>query len=381
MEYEPDGAQELLIDSAQERTARRTEHLLLAARLVFFFFHGLLIISVSLGMEDVSWWVIFTPAWMGNALCFALVILSWFGSCPYIQSCLQERQARLGDSNPSILTDILPDIVMGIISLVYMILTLVAELLLCRYLDELTGSEPAVAAPATFLILVSMLTCCRGLCIFTSSALFGFVGSAALATCILALVLPKPLNENAWAMLVPWAVAVSCLGISAFWHLRCYRAVLCREELILRTVELFVLALVLLSVLALVFELSSLAIGDGIRYAGIAGVAAGTGVCTLSALHMRMAMVECRNGAISDRLLTAEMCRRDPGASLLSSVISGVGVEVGGDLSLSAARSGPGSWRSGRMVRVSCPQDAEAPPETSDKSAACPETPDQHTQL
>ena len=67
-------------------------------------------------------------------------------------------QARLGDTNPSILTDILPDIgaggsefdwksdglvnrsfmhlralpVMGILSLIYMLLALVAELLLCR---------------------------------------------------------------------------------------------------------------------------------------------------------------------------------------------------------------------------------------------------------
>ncbi|CAE7468872.1 unnamed protein product [Symbiodinium pilosum] len=148
MDYEPDGTQELLIDSAQERTARRTEHLLLAARLLFFFFHGLLIISASMGFEEVSWWLIFTPAWLGDTVCVVLVILSWFGSCPYVQSCLQERQARLGDANPSILTDILPDIVMGVLSLVYMLLAVLAELLLCRPVLRLSQRLVADGRPA-----------------------------------------------------------------------------------------------------------------------------------------------------------------------------------------------------------------------------------------
>ncbi|CAE7221988.1 unnamed protein product [Symbiodinium natans] len=372
MDYEPDGTQELLIDSAQERTARRTEHLLLAARLSFFFFHGLLIISASMGFQEVSWWLIFTPAWLGDTICLVLVVLSWFGSCPYVQSCLQERQARLGDANPSILTDILPDIVMGILSLVYMLLALLAELLLCRYLSELSnGFDAAPVAPVVVFMLVSTLTCCRGVCIFTSSVLFCCIGLAALSTCVLVLALPG--QPTPWVLFVPWAAAVLCLLIAAVCQLQRCRSILCREEVLLRILELVVLTLVLSSVLVTIVELApSVAVGDGGRYAGIAGVVAGTGICALSALHARMAMAESRFGAVSERLLIAEMSCQDPGTSLRSSVISGVGLEVGGDLSLSA-RSGPGSWRSGRMIRVVGPPDPEVADAATSAEASEPQ--------
>lgn len=372
MDYEPDGTQELLIDSSQERTARRTEHLLVAARLSFFFFHGLLIISASLGFEEVSWWLIFTPAWLGDVVCLVLVILSWFGSCPYVQSCLQERQARLGDTNPSILTDILPDIVMGILSLIYMLLALVAELLLCRYLSELShGFDAVPVAPVTVIMLVSILTCCRGLCIFTNSALFCCIGLAALSTCVLLLV-TEDVPGPTCVLFVPWAAAVLCLLLSAICQLRRCRCILCREELILRILELVVLTLVLASVLAAMVELSqSLALGIGDRHVGMAGIVAGTGICALALLHARMAVAESRFGAISDRLLIAEM-RCGENASLPSSVAS-VNLEVSGDLSLSAAaRSGSG-WQSGRMVRVVCPPDPEAGDATSNSAAASAE--------
>ena len=32
----------------------------------------------------------FLPAWIGDAVCALLVILSWFASCPYIQLCLED---------------------------------------------------------------------------------------------------------------------------------------------------------------------------------------------------------------------------------------------------------------------------------------------------
>eukprot|EP00435_Cladocopium_sp_Y103_P033800 s2068_g8.t1 len=196
----------------KEKTAKHTRHLLLAARLTFFFSHGVLIIvaSVALGWQaaafrlsfvavafryvyevvckfhdrtlksfsveqmTTSWWLIFIPAWLGDFLSLLLVVLSWFGSCPYIHLCLQERQARLGDANPSILTEILPDIFFGVLSLIYILLALVAEILLCRHLQHVWHSGEPMETPtacAVFLILVSLLT--------YSQIIPAFVGCAA----------------------------------------------------------------------------------------------------------------------------------------------------------------------------------------------------------
>ncbi|CAJ1368458.1 unnamed protein product [Effrenium voratum] len=367
MEYEPEGAQELLIDSAQEKTARRTRQLLLAARLAFFFSHGLLIVcaSVALGWEtNTSWWQIFSPAWLGDALCVVLVILSWFGSCPYIHLCLQERQARLGDNNPSILTDILPDIFMGVLSLVYLILALVAEILLCRYLDELRAQRaartPTACATARltgftgvesrgsrgsmppmpplgpsarpgfgqFLILVSLLTCCRGVCISTSGELFSCLGAGALGSSVLGLLLPDgPFSTSAWVLFLPWLAAVLALELCSSLRLQRLRAVLCREEVILRMAEQVILFVVLLSLLAIIFEVSAF-VQLGAVHAGAAGVTLGSGVCALALLRGRMAVTENRFGALSERLLIADIRGEVNPSSMRSSVISGVGAEV-----------------------------------------------------
>ena len=47
------------------------------------------------------------------SLCSVLVNSSWSGSCPCFELCLRERQVRLGDGNPSVLPDIVPEFVMS----------------------------------------------------------------------------------------------------------------------------------------------------------------------------------------------------------------------------------------------------------------------------
>eukprot|EP00440_Ansanella_granifera_P049874 gb/GFBE01054052.1/.p1 GENE.gb/GFBE01054052.1/~~gb/GFBE01054052.1/.p1 ORF type:complete len:351 (+),score=43.87 gb/GFBE01054052.1/:1-1053(+) len=340
MDYEPDGTHESLIDSAQaEKTARRTQHLLVAARLAFAFSHGALVVmvSITLGWElGSSWWAVFTPAWLGDAICVVLIVLSWFGSCPYIQLCLQERQARLGDTNPSILTEILPDIVMGILALVFMILALVAEILLCRYLDGLRSAEgPALAPVATFFMVVSVLTCCRGVCISTSGELFNCIGGGALATCVAALTVSGgPLGQSGWVLVLPWVASVAGLQMATAKRIRRCRFVLCREELLLRVSEQAVLLFVLIGLLAIVFVLSPL--GQGIpasgrrSRAGAAGIATGAGICVLASLRARMAIAESRHGAISERLMALSLrCGRQRQDSMdPSSIISATGREV-----------------------------------------------------
>jgi len=330
MEYEHDGTQELLIDSAQEKTAKHTRHLLLAARLTFFFSHGVLIILASgaLGWQmTTSWWIIFTPAWLGDFLCLLLVVLSWFGSCPYIQLCLHERQARLGDSNPSILTEILPDIFFGVLSLIYIIVTLVAEILLCRHLQHVWYSAEPMETPtacAVFLILVALLTCCRGICIYTSGEIFTLLGIGVLASSILGMCLPKSLGDSAWVLFLPWILVVLGLQATLSYRLKKLRKILCREEVLLRVAEQVLISTVFVSLVVIVVELSPYSIGGG---AGSAGIVLGAGICCIAVLRGRMVMAEHRFGLLPDRMLRQEL-RATEASSMRSSVISGVGAEV-----------------------------------------------------
>jgi len=262
----------------------------------------------------ISWWTVFLPAWLGDAICVILIILSWFGSCPYIQLCLHERQARLGDTNPSILTEILPDIVMGILALVFMILALVAELLLCRYLNAVGSGEglaPPLAPCGIFFLLVSLLVCCRGVCIRTSGELFNFIGGGALATTVAALCLPDgPLGKSGWVLLVPWIFSAAGLFGASLMRLRRCRHVLSREELLLRRVEQVLLLGVSIALLVLVLLLApapGLQGAESRSTSAGCGIFAGSGVCIVALLRSRMAIVEHRSGSIRERIMAFDI--------------------------------------------------------------------------
>merc|ERR1719401_430495 len=151
MDFGPDGQDEVLLPRVQERAAFRTHYILVAARLVFVFSHGALVVTSSVSLREgweaqpgTSWWLTFLPVWLGNPMCCLLIISSWFASCPYIQWCMDQRQIRLGSSlNPSILTDILPEIVMSVFALIVIILAFVGEILLCRYFVSVSRSPRA----------------------------------------------------------------------------------------------------------------------------------------------------------------------------------------------------------------------------------------------
>lgn len=316
MDFEPESAHESLIPNAQERTALRTRQLLVGGRLAFVFSHGALVVSASAALAwgpDSSWWVIFIPVWLGNAVCLLMMVASWFASCPYIQLCLSERQARLGDTNPSILTEILPDIVMAFLGLIFMAFVLAAEIMWCRYLSSLQhGESPGILPCAVVFIVVAVLASCRGICLKTSSTLFVFFGLGVLATSIAALTVEGGLlGKTGWLLVLPWAVCAFSLLIAAAAGLRTARRVLSREERLLRVLE----QLVLLEVLgALIALLCLLVLSDGCgsegrleigrcRPALPAAAAAGGGVCVVALLWGRMALIESRTTSIRDRLI------------------------------------------------------------------------------
>lgn len=305
MDLESEGGDDPLIHNAQEKTAKRTHHCLMAARLTFICSHGVLMImsSIKLGWAtqvDASWWEIFLPVWVGNATCVAMIIASWFASCPYIQLCLSERQARLGNGNPSILTELLPELIIAFLTFLCVILVFVGELLLCVYLGK--DGEGSMTLCAVVLMIVSFLAFCHGVLIRTNGDLFNFVGGGVLVT--LAIILT---GAKTWVLLVP--SAISTFGLLALGIRRLYTCgiVLSREERLLRIAEQCVLGVVLVALIALVITVSVVseegpeAFRGG--HAAASGICAGIGVCSVAALRTRMAIVESRHSPIPERLV------------------------------------------------------------------------------
>jgi len=273
--------------------------------LVFVFSHGVLVITLSMllrqGWEvrDVtSWWLAFMPVWLGNLLCAILIIYSWFASCPYIQLCLYERQARLGHSNPSILTDILPQIVMAVLGLIFIILSLTGEVLLCRYLANLGGNSSgkfghdSIVPSAIVLILVAMLASCHGVCIRTNGDYFNSVGFGALATFIAAVCVPGGVAGScSWVILVPSPFASLGVLIATRNESRSCGRTLSREERLLRIAEQLVLGTVSAAFVVLICLLAS---GADSSPCASTGAVAGAGICIIVVLRAWMARAECR---------------------------------------------------------------------------------------
>jgi len=320
MDFEPEGQGESLISSAQEKTAQRTHYLLVASRLVFVFAHGVLLVCGSLHLSGkagrdsgdahitVSWWLVFLPAWLGDSICLGLVISSWFASCPYIRLCLAERQARLGEANPSILTELLPDIIMAVPGLLFMILALVAEILLCRYLDlKQNGEEGTLLPSIVIFVLLASFACCRGICIRTDGELFVILGGGILATSMAALRVPEGMGSaDAWILVLPALFSAAGFLLAVFLRLRGLRGVLNRQERLLRIAEqifAFALVVVLLALTIAVAPMKAQAIGATTVFAAPAlGTAVGGSLCIISLLRVQMAIVESRSTLIRDRL-------------------------------------------------------------------------------
>mmetsp|Transcript_117982 Transcript_117982/g.333719 ORF Transcript_117982/g.333719 Transcript_117982/m.333719 type:complete len:341 (+) Transcript_117982:130-1152(+) len=316
MDYEPDGRHESLILSARERTALRTHHMLVAARLAFIFSHGALLMSasVSLGWAATSWWAVFAPAWLGNAICIVLVIYSWFASCPYVKLCLSEHQARLGDNNPSILTELFPEVIMAVLGFFFMLLVFAGEMLLCQYLDDDRHGHSANLVPSAVLfIMLSLCACCRGICIRNDGEFFTLLGAGAFATTVVALLLPAGYTgRSTWMLVLPPLVSVGGLIVISLQRLRQRRCLFTREERILRAVELCVILLVLVAFAVLLWALAikdecgaamalrGPAAGEGCgdanqvprSTAASAGFVVGICVCLIAALRARMVIVE-----------------------------------------------------------------------------------------
>eukprot|EP00971_Amphidinium_carterae_P319436 6348632-Amphidinium_carterae.1 len=187
--------------------------------------HGLLIVAVSSSVHlwpNVPWRVVFLPAWIGNCLCVCVLILSWFASCPYVKLCMAEKQPRVGLSNPSILTEVLPDIVLSVAGVGFLLLLLISEVVLCQNLNygQAVGQLYISKAVLFLLSLVAVLAVCHGTCTLYNSSLFVIVGAGLFCTVITAGITcchaQSPIRALA---LIPPAFAVACLLGSAIHRL------------------------------------------------------------------------------------------------------------------------------------------------------------------
>mmetsp|Transcript_62147 Transcript_62147/g.148239 ORF Transcript_62147/g.148239 Transcript_62147/m.148239 type:complete len:389 (+) Transcript_62147:178-1344(+) len=325
MDYDPTSQRETLLESCPEATALRTHHLLIAARLVFLFAHGVLVASAALAMAcaaqeetSTSWWLIFLPAWLGNLACIGIVISSWFASCPYIQKCLEERQARYGEENPSILTELLPEIVLSIFGLLFLITTLVGEILFCWHLErERNGLSTSLARSASVLMIAGFSAAVHGVIMRSNGELFMYAGGGVFMTFAVAVEVPGGFTgDSSWLTVLPALLAVLGIVVTSAIRLHHYRAekLLSREEQLLRVVELAVLAGV---VLALLLAMVGLLLEPEGLHAGVsfpAGALSGGGLCLISALRVRMVYVEARSDtSIRERLilLHARRCQSE----------------------------------------------------------------------
>jgi len=316
MDLEPDSSRESLlhedeVEDRQERTAYHTRRYLVAARLAFIFSHGVLLVSASVALRweaSASWWLVFTPVWLGDAVCAAFIVSSWFASCPYVQLCLGKGEARSGDYNPSILTEVMPDVVLSFLGFFALGFFFAAELLFCGFLSRVQNGEPRTLVPsAVVFIIASGLAFCRGVLIQAQGALFLCFGGAGIASSAAALALSgvRPLDTRGWPILLPWCLAVAGVWVAAarsFWRSRC---VLNREERLLRSIEQVLLFTVLATAVQAIAVLT-LGWGEWGRQAALGATSAiGAGTCILSLLRARMAILETTMGSVEERMIAS----------------------------------------------------------------------------
>lgn len=291
----------------EERTALHTHYCCHFARLVFLASHGILAILVSDALHDLqqaSWWSLFLPIWVGDGLCAILIMVSWFASCPYVKLCLAERQPRL-NNNPSILTEILPEIVLSMASLVFLVLSFLGEYFLCLFLSSSQEGHPhGLPALAVLLSLVAVMAMCHGALLLHNSALWMAVGFGLLVSTAAFVLMHLNAQLKAQAFVAaPALVTVLVLLLAAAHRLWRFRMTLKTEEKCLRSLEVLLLLLLLICQIFLVCKLTQDQLSE------VAGELRTTGVlmCLLAVGRGRLCVWEAREGPLEDRLFCREM--------------------------------------------------------------------------
>ncbi|CAK9035879.1 unnamed protein product [Durusdinium trenchii] len=285
----------------QERTAFYTFLCGLSARLAVLVAHGLTFIALFVSLQEIStqeanWWLIFLPIWIGYGASVLLLILSWCASCQYIKLCLSERVVRIND-NPSILTEVLPQIVTTIPGLLFLILAFYTEFDLCRYLATSQAGEASSLTSCTVLsVLVSLLSICQGTLFKDNSTLWISLGAGLLVSSICFAITG---GNSAQALTIsPFILAVAALLCASVYRLRRYAAVLRKEEQTLQQVEVGLLGILLLSLASVAYKASL----EKLTEAGVEGCLAGVCLCLLALPRAQLCLREAKEGPLEDRM-------------------------------------------------------------------------------
>jgi len=291
----------------QERTAFYTFLCCLFARLVFLVAHGLTCFAIYVSLKGIetgtaNWWLMFLPIWIGCAICVVLLILSWCASCQYIKLCLSQRVVRVNE-NPSILTEVLPEITTTIPGLIFLILAFYSEFYLCRYLATSQGGQPgsSLTSCTVLSVCVALLSICQGTLFKDNSALWVSTGAGLLVSSISFAASQEQKSAFLEALIIlPFVLAVATLLITSILRLRRYAAVLRKEEQTLQQIEVGLLGILLLCLASIAYKVFV----NKFTEAGVEGCLAGIFLCLLAFPRARLCIWEARQGHLEDRQLS-----------------------------------------------------------------------------
>jgi len=221
--------------------------------------------------------------------------------------CLSERESRCGTDNPSLITDLLPDIVLAIFGFLFMLLITVTEEVFCSYIAAKQASTLQFTVVVFLVSAIGCLAVCHGICLMYDSLLFVLLGGGILATVITSVLIPSS-GPGFWALaIVPTIVVLTGLIITAAHRLCMTRSVLNLEERILRIAEGAILVIMLAASVNLVHRIRSTSMGK----VGVNGMITGISMCIIAVLRLRMCCLEVRTRPLDERLFTKMVVAAD----------------------------------------------------------------------
>eukprot|EP00392_Amoebophrya_sp_AT5.2_P000122 g122.t1 len=260
-----------------------------------------------------SWATVFLPIFAFYPVGAVLLFLSWFLSCDYMKSCLRERRPQLLGSpdNPSLLTEVLPKIVVGILSVFFLLVTLIAEISICHLLTKelpltwtTSSSEVAggvtcdpeaskvkdgnlvVTIPihvTTWTLLACAIAALYGI-LLRRRSLVAWVSLYIALTLILVQLHYVPVTIKWFPLLALLAIITTNFGV----RLHEIASILTKEETLLRVSEVVIGAALFLLLLIFNVAGSMLNLGHGLA-------AIGVGVILAAAVRARLAVLSATN--------------------------------------------------------------------------------------
>eukprot|EP00933_Yihiella_yeosuensis_P033460 TRINITY_DN27161_c0_g2_i1.p1 TRINITY_DN27161_c0_g2~~TRINITY_DN27161_c0_g2_i1.p1 ORF type:complete len:401 (-),score=27.37 TRINITY_DN27161_c0_g2_i1:84-1184(-) len=294
-----------------EQTSRRTHNLLNAARLIFQISHGLMLLCVSASLDHVdkaNWWGLFAPALVGDFICVAMLLSSWFVSCPYIKLCLSERTVRVNES-PSILTEVLPEIVLTVPGLIFLVFVICGEYSFCKYLrsSEL-GKPDSLSWAVALLIIAALLAVCQGTLFTTNSTLWLSAGTGLLFAAVSFAATQDPSSPPLQQALpvLPVILAVAAILLASISRMCHFTIVISPREKCLLRIEALLLFGLLLGLIAVAEMIST----SRMHQAGPVGIAVGILLCLLPIPRAWLLHLEAQYGIFEERVFRLEARNR-----------------------------------------------------------------------